>query len=761
MIKLRRYISTLLMLVLFLNMIPPANAAEGDPGKLSMTASADAVNRGDTLTVTITANQSFTSRGAGMTVCYDPAVLEPVPDSHQMASPFKVSGPVKVRGKTALRISFLPGEESHTFAADQALAVLTFKTLAPAENTVVEMTAADLYDSALKRIDLETAQEVKIGIKAISVTGITLDKNILELEIGSTGVLKAAVVPENASDLSVIWTSSDETKVTVENGVLTGKAITEEPVTITASVAGLSAECLVSVVYPPDAGYVVTMPQDSTAVVGETIAVAPVIGNAKGTELYNAYDMTFAYDPDMLLLTSTQLEDATVTVKDGTVNVIRYGTDREINTAPFMLTFRILKTGAATVTLTNARIDHAENAIIQNAAKAFCEYETVKFTVGGYTVSLPDDFSGDTVAEPGADYTFEAKDKCYDYTLEGSTMGGQSVAVKDNGDGTYTIENVTGNLIIQTEKTGKTFDVVLGEDMTGDSTARYMEDYSATLHEDDNYTYTLHVTIGGNFYNGYSKSGASYTIPGKDIMGKVIFTVTKTEIGTAPPSATWYDVTFEGSGAGAAGSYTASVAAGSSYTFTLNKEVGCRYSVSYTMGDGERKTVRPNEEGVYTIKNVQGNLVITVTKEVDDQDQSIEVYSYITLNEGKTMYLVLVSGSLDDSKIFTYADTPMYYRENYGAWCFLTVENSKLTAGLARKQIGTRTGQMDDIGADDFDVNMTGLVDINDAQLVYDMYNGKYEDFTVINMHRFLNADVNTDKRVTVNDAAGVVSNIK
>ena len=179
------------------------------------------------------------------------------------------------------------------------------------------------------------------------------------------------------------------------------------------------------------------------------------------------------------------------------------------------------------------------------------------------------------------------------------------------------------------------------------------------------------------------------------------------------------------------------------------------------MGDGELKTVRPNEEGVYTIKNVQGNLVITVTKEVDDQDQSIEVYSYITLNEGKTMYLVLVSGSLDDSKIFTYADTPMYYRENYGAWCFLTVENSKLTAGLARKQIGTQTGQMDDIGAADFDVNMTGLVDINDAQLVYDMYNGKYEDFTVINMHRFLNADVNTDKRVTVNDAAGVVSNIK
>jgi HKD family nuclease len=68
---------------------------------------------------------------------------------------------------------------------------------------------------------------------------------------------------------------------------------------------------------------------------------------------------------------------------------------------------------------------------------------------------------------------------------------------------------------------------------------------------------------------------------------------------------------------------------------------------------------------------------------------------------------------------------------------------------------------MDAVSAADFDVNMTGLVDINDAQLVYDMYNGKYDNFTTINMHRFLNADVNADKKITVTDAAAVVSVIK
>ena len=179
------------------------------------------------------------------------------------------------------------------------------------------------------------------------------------------------------------------------------------------------------------------------------------------------------------------------------------------------------------------------------------------------------------------------------------------------------------------------------------------------------------------------------------------------------------------------------------------------------MGGGEEQSVRPDADGAYTIRKVSGDLIITVSKELDEQDYSIEVYNYITLNDGKTMYLVLVSGGLDDSKIYAYAGTPMYYSEVYQAWCILTVESSRLTAGNARKQISVQSGQMDAIASADYDVNMTGLVDINDAQLAYDLYNGKYEDFTIINMHRFLNADVNADKKVTVTDAAGVVAAIK
>ena len=55
------------------------------------------------------------------------------------------------------------------------------------------------------------------------------------------------------------------------------------------------------------------------------------------------------------------------------------------------------------------------------------------------------------------------------------------------------------------------------------------------------------------------------------------------------------------------------------------------------------------------------------------------------------------------------------------------------------------------------DVNASGTVDINDAQLVYDIYSGKYGDFDKVTVKKFLCADVNSDKIVDSTDAVAVV----
>ena len=50
-------------------------------------------------------------------------------------------------------------------------------------------------------------------------------------------------------------------------------------------------------------------------------------------------------------------------------------------------------------------------------------------------------------------------------------------------------------------------------------------------------------------------------------------------------------------------------------------------------------------------------------------------------------------------------------------------------------------------------------MDINDAQLTYDIYSGKYGDFEKVTVKKFLCADVNSDGSVNSTDAVAVVAN--
>lgn len=753
-----KILSSILTLAMLLGLILPAAAAEKYTGALIMTPDSSTVDAGDTVYLTITVSDGFATRGSGMTITYDPAYLQPDTASSQPVQPFAIHGPLTVGEDTALRISFFPGETEYPFAAGGQIAVVAFKALAPCEKTTVKMTASYLYDNNLAQIDMASAENVDICIQTVPVTGISLDAQSLTLETEETTQLTESITPENATDKTVIWSSSDESVVIVTDGVLTGVGV--GTAVITAKAGDFTAQCTVTVTLPPNVGYTLTMPEDTTKVYGETVPIPVTIGNMD-VDVFSAFDISLAYDPQFLELTSTEIDGLTITAENGTVNVLGYGEDQKVDTAPFTLTFKTLKTGETEIPVLSARVDNSGNAVTENAPKATLIDGETKITIGGYPVSLPDGFGGETVAQPGEDYTFTVPTDHYDYTVS-VTVGGESVEPQKDEDGGYTIpaDSVTGEIVVSADKTGKIFDVKLGTDMTGAAQAQYMSDYTATLNRDSGYSYAVSVKIGGEAYTGFGVNGDSYTIPGQDITGDIVFTVTKAEIIAPPTPVTYHNITFEGTGAGAAEGNVTTVKNGSSYTFQLDKESGYRYSVSYTMDGGDPITIRPDADGNYTIPNVTGNVVITVQKESDQSGYSVEVYEYISLDE-KTMYLVLVQGELDDSKVFAYDGSAMHYSTVYNAWCILTVEADTLTESGAGKRISSQTGVMNEISSADCDVNMTGLVDINDAQLVYDMYKGIYEDFAVINMHRFLNADVNADKKVTVNDAAAVVSAIK
>lgn len=86
----------------------------------------------------------------------------------------------------------------------------------------------------------------------VAATGVTLDQPTLTLAPGETAALVATVTPENATDKSVTWTSSNEAVATVDStGLVTAVAVGEDAViTATTTSGGFTATCTVTVALP-------------------------------------------------------------------------------------------------------------------------------------------------------------------------------------------------------------------------------------------------------------------------------------------------------------------------------------------------------------------------------------------------------------------------------------------------------------------------------------------------------------------------------
>ena len=91
--------------------------------------------------------------------------------------------------------------------------------------------------------------QVIVYAKTIAVTGIRLSETSIKLNKGENRILKATVQPENATEKTVQWNSSDNSVATVDqNGTIT--ATGGGAATISASAGGVSASCSVEVYVP-------------------------------------------------------------------------------------------------------------------------------------------------------------------------------------------------------------------------------------------------------------------------------------------------------------------------------------------------------------------------------------------------------------------------------------------------------------------------------------------------------------------------------
>lgn len=82
---------------------------------------------------------------------------------------------------------------------------------------------------------------------AVPVTGVTLDKETMNLTAGSTGTLTATITPENATNKNLTWTSDNEAVVAVSDGVVSAVAAGTANITVTTADGGKTATCVVTV----------------------------------------------------------------------------------------------------------------------------------------------------------------------------------------------------------------------------------------------------------------------------------------------------------------------------------------------------------------------------------------------------------------------------------------------------------------------------------------------------------------------------------
>lgn len=544
--------------------------------------------------------------------------------------------------------------------------------------------------------------------------------------------------------------------------------------------SGLLAAVMVLLLLPASASgedpkYYVSLGSTATsAEVNKPVSVALFMRQEPGDLTYNTFFFQFSYDAEKLDFANAAIGNSSETpaiINDnsdaGLLTIGGYGEVR--SDSSIMLNFTVKAAGEATVKLVKAQMDVRANAAkdAQTASVPAGQSDTVTILCGGFPVVLPDCATGAAYVTENGDYTFTA-DPGYNYDFS-ATMDNEKVDIINNDNGSYTIKNVTGELVIKANSapTIKTYAATVEGDGSGDvsplTPATHGQNYTFTVTQAANYDYAVAVTVNGQPVTcTVSNSGSNaytYTIPAKSVTGPVVITVKKTL-----PSGTTM-ITFNGNGTSDEWQKGVSrvISNGSDFDFYTDQHDGFDYSISAAGQSGiipVSETGKTGEIGVkYTIPGqyiTGGIITITITK-AQHFDWNVIVSPYVD-TDGSTIWLITASPDPkpEETKSLYYGGKPMLWSEKYKsyAWLLPSSKSQDTVKADAEAAITIKENAVTSIEYGG-DVNGTGHIDINDAQYIYDLYNAKH---SALDMEKFLRCDVNGNREVNVEDVRMVVS---
>lgn len=166
---------------------------------------------------------------------------------------------------------------------------------------------------------LPLTDAVASSSQTIPVTNVMLDQGAVVMAKGVTLTLNATIVPVDASNQNVTWSSSDDAVVSVSGGVLSAKAAGTATITVTTVDGGLTASCSVKVA-DADAGKELTKTGSNgtvTLTVGSKLQLIPTFATAKGWKLksVSSSKSKVASINKAGMVTAKKAGTATITVK--------------------------------------------------------------------------------------------------------------------------------------------------------------------------------------------------------------------------------------------------------------------------------------------------------------------------------------------------------------------------------------------------------------------------------------------------------------
>lgn len=537
--------------------------------------------------------------------------------------------------------------------------------------------------------------------------------------------------------------------------------------------SGLLAAVMVLLLLPASASgtesFYAYLYSNPTTAVGETALVGLYLGQNSTSQEYNTYFFQIDYDAEKLTFTSATIgsngDIPDIINNNSDAGLLTIGGYGELRSDRFItLNFTVKAAGEATVKLVKAQMDVRANAAkdAQAAGVPTGQSNTVTILCGGFPVVLPDCATGAAYVTENGDYTFTA-DPGYNYDFS-ATVDNEKVDIINNRDGSYTIKNVTGELVISANSTPtvKTYEVTVEGDGSGDvsapTSATHGQNYTFTVTQAANYDYAVAVTVNGQPVTcTVSSSGRlyTYTIPAA-VTGPVVITVKK-----APQSGTT-QIVLTGSGAAdvwdGVTSYT--VKSGEAFTFGISHQEGFDYTVTVMAGEKTLTLQRNENASTYTIPEdyIKGGIIMVSITKTAQLALTVNAAEYVKLINGNAVWLITAvpETKLPATKSLYYGNAAMFWSEKYEAYAWLLVDKGTAAdiAAAAKSAISVKGNSTVSVSYGG-DVNGTGHTDINDAQYVYDLYNAKH---SALDMEKFLRCDVNGDREVNVEDVRMVVS---